>query len=213
MDLIITYVDISQKIFQLIDKEDLLKYRLVSKIWKTVIDDPIFWLRKLECIDEPITARNEWLVLLQKSKEFEKYEESLKLCIIRKYINMKFETDLKWKAERVGLPAIYYAIYFGMLEVVKLIHEVDNNFHQKSYRPDLGMDFTYPLISAIEKCKTDIAKYIILTTKVLSFKIVYLIFLRYFDLQMKFHSITGCEYGGCLGSITLTQIRRMSRKH
>ena len=92
MDLIITYVDISQKIFQLIDKEDLLKYRLVSKTWKTVIDDPIFWLRKLECIDEPITARNEWLVLLQKSQEFDKYEESLKLCIMRKYINMKFES-------------------------------------------------------------------------------------------------------------------------
>ena len=107
-----------------------------------------------------------WLVLLQKSKEFDKYEESLKLCIIRKYINMKFETNLKWKAERVGLPAIYYAIYFGMLEVVKLIHQVDNNFYNQSYKSHPLIDFTYPLIHAIQDSQTRVAMYISSETKV-----------------------------------------------
>ena len=178
MDLIITFRDISQKIFEnLIVNEDLLHCRLVCKSWKSVIDDPIFWLRKLKNINQPLTAHQEWLVLIQKSKELGKYEYSLTLCIMRKYFNLLLpdieekrflgdDKNSKWKVERLGLPAICYAINFGMLEVVKLIHQVDNHFYSQSYKSFPLIDFTYPLIHAIQESQTRVAMYILSETKV-----------------------------------------------
>ena len=174
MNLIITYRDISQKIFEnLIDEEDFLKCRLVSKSWKSVIDDPIFWLRNLKRIDQPLTAHNEWLFLIRKSIEFGKYETSLTLCIMRKYFYLLKPEDIvdedtksKWIRERKGLPAIYYAIQFGILEVVKLVHQVDNNFYKQSYKSFPFIDFTYPLIHAIQESQTRVAMYILSETKV-----------------------------------------------
>ena len=39
---------ISEDIFNLLDTKNLLKCRLVNKSWKKILDQPIFWLKKLE---------------------------------------------------------------------------------------------------------------------------------------------------------------------
>ena len=37
-----------EKMFGYLDKKNLDNCRLVSKSWKTVLDDPLFWLKKIE---------------------------------------------------------------------------------------------------------------------------------------------------------------------
>ena len=39
---------ISEDIFKLLDKKNLMKSRLVNNSWKQILDSPIFWLKKLK---------------------------------------------------------------------------------------------------------------------------------------------------------------------
>ena len=39
---------ISEDIFKLLDKKNLMKSRLVNNSWKRILDRPIFWLKKLK---------------------------------------------------------------------------------------------------------------------------------------------------------------------
>ena len=38
---------ISEKIFKFLDQNSLMDCRMVNKSWKQVLDQPIFWLKKL----------------------------------------------------------------------------------------------------------------------------------------------------------------------
>ena len=38
---------IAENIFQYLDQHSLLKYRLVNSSWKRILDQPIFWLKKV----------------------------------------------------------------------------------------------------------------------------------------------------------------------
>ena len=38
---------ISEKVFKFLDQQSLMDCRMVNKSWKQVLDQPIFWLKKL----------------------------------------------------------------------------------------------------------------------------------------------------------------------
>ena len=54
---------IGQKIFQVLPDEDLKRCRLVCKSWKGLIDDPTFWLKKLNTNGQTKEVHQEWLTV------------------------------------------------------------------------------------------------------------------------------------------------------
>ena len=44
---------IGEKVFSFLSAEDLLKCRLVCESWKIIVENPVFWLHKLENIGQP----------------------------------------------------------------------------------------------------------------------------------------------------------------
>ena len=56
---------IAENIFQYLDQHSLLKYRLVNSSWKRILDQPIFWLKKLGLAEKSSTYKY-WKMMAQK---------------------------------------------------------------------------------------------------------------------------------------------------
>ena len=77
---------IGEKIFNYLTTQDLLKCRLASKSWKSILDNPIFWLKKLNSVGEhPKEIHNKWLNLIQSAKQCDIPLSKITYCLIIKY--------------------------------------------------------------------------------------------------------------------------------
>ena len=68
MDTLHRYPNIAEKIFNLLDPNEILDYKLVCKPWKSVLGIR-FLLRKLKKIGQPDNVTKEWLEIIDKSEE------------------------------------------------------------------------------------------------------------------------------------------------
>ena len=69
------FSQITQKILCLLDQNSLLACRFVCKSWKKQLDNPHFWIKKLNQKGQTIDLQNSWLDLLQRIEK----ESSLEL--------------------------------------------------------------------------------------------------------------------------------------
>ena len=72
-----------------LEDEVLLNCRLVCKSWTSVLNEPMFWLKKLKLIGHSEIAHGKWLDLIQKSIEVGKpkqIEYCFALCL-RKWLS------------------------------------------------------------------------------------------------------------------------------
>ena len=60
---------VGSKIFYLLPIEDILKCRTVCRQFKSVLDDPYFWLKLLKIIGHPEQCHKQWIDLIQKSND------------------------------------------------------------------------------------------------------------------------------------------------
>ena len=75
---------IGAKVFQNLSIEDSLSCRLVCPSWRSILDDPIFWLKKLKTKgfkNFPI-----WLEIIQKSNQFNINQENVASCLRNLFI-------------------------------------------------------------------------------------------------------------------------------
>ena len=138
---------IGEKIFNYLTTQDLLKCRLASKSWKSILDNPIFWLKKLNSVGEhPKEIHNKWLNLIQSAKQCDIPLSKITYCLIIKYCKFIIHSREKWSSKfnvkpsesewievqkfALGLPPIYQALHtnFPDIEVIKLIGESDKTF-------------------------------------------------------------------------------------
>ena len=75
---------ISEDIFKLLDKKSLMKCRLVNSSWKNVLEQPIFWLKKMKLENVPMNVQQSWKILAQQLEDGQTKKEFvltlIKIC-------------------------------------------------------------------------------------------------------------------------------------
>ena len=89
---------IGQKIFQALPfNEDLQNCRLVCQSWKTLLEDPMFWLKKLYPKSHPIVdASKDWFDLIIKAQDYGVTKDKFGISLMTKFfminrMNSQFE--------------------------------------------------------------------------------------------------------------------------
>ena len=70
---------ISQKILQLLNTKSQISFRQVCQSWKLQVDQPFFWIKKLNCTKVDLDA---WIDLLGRIDETSKLNEKVTICLI-----------------------------------------------------------------------------------------------------------------------------------
>ena len=81
---------ISEDIFKLLDKKSLLECRMVNSSWKEVLDQPIFWLKKMKLENIPQDIQTGWNSLAQElDEDDDELNEEFVLTLIKSYQGKK----------------------------------------------------------------------------------------------------------------------------
>ena len=78
------FSNIGANVFQNLSIEDILSCRLVCHSWKSILDDPIFWLKKLKT--KGFKKVQIWLEIIQKSNQFNINQENVASCLRNLFI-------------------------------------------------------------------------------------------------------------------------------
>ena len=167
---------VGEKVFSLLKKGDLLKCRTICKTWKAILDEPIFWLKKLTTIGHTNEAHDQWLDLIQKSEKIGQSKKILCLCLMLKYCCILNPSDRRSTKMFLSLPPIYYAVKYGQLEVVKLIHHFDKDCNRRLHYLPNPKEFYVPLIIGIRNHQTEVVKYMVDNIEVNYFSSLFYLF-------------------------------------
>ena len=158
----------------------LLACRKVTQSWKSAIDDPVIWLRKLNSIGQPTKIDCEWKKIIQRCIQIQKPIEMLTPCLMKTYFtnvnlsdenleNGNQESKNLWRQVFLGFPPIHWAIENKQLEVVKLICNFDPDYNRRiSCEPACSKFFYVPFLTAISYNYSDIVKWMVTNDKVIT---------------------------------------------
>ena len=116
---------ITSRIFGHLDHKSQLQCRLVGKSWKKHVDQPLFWLKKLEKKGQSKKLSNAWCDLFQNIEEGSFLEEKLRECLMKWH-------DLCHKgieSELDGITPIYIASRLGCFDIVELFASYTDNLN------------------------------------------------------------------------------------
>ena len=60
---------LSEDILKLLDKKSLMDCRIVNSSWKTILDQPTFWLKKMKMSDMPRLFQKSWKMIASKLED------------------------------------------------------------------------------------------------------------------------------------------------
>ena len=86
------FQNLSEDILKLLDKESLMDCRMVNSSWKAILDQPSFWLKKMNMSDMSKDAQNSWKMLAQKLDDIDD-----NICLTNKFTlrSLPVQTRLK----------------------------------------------------------------------------------------------------------------------
>ena len=79
---------ISEDIFKLLDTKTLVSCRSVNSSWKNVLNQPMFWLKKLNSQDMPLDVQRSWKTLVEELDD-DQVANELVLIMTKVYSNGK----------------------------------------------------------------------------------------------------------------------------
>ena len=82
---------ISEDIFKLLNKKSLMNCRMVNSSWKNVLNQPMFWLKKLNSPDMPLDVQRSWENLVDKFND-EQVANELALIMSKIFKRKQFQT-------------------------------------------------------------------------------------------------------------------------
>ena len=88
---------ITSRIFGHLDHKLQLQCRLVGKSWNKHVDQPLFWLKKLEKKGQSKELSNAWCELIQRIEEGSFLDEKLRECLMKWY-----DQCHKWKESQLA---------------------------------------------------------------------------------------------------------------
>ena len=79
---------IGEKIFKFHNGKDILNFRLVCISWKKILENPMYWLKKLNILGQPKKFYNDSLVLLRKASRAKIPPTKIGYCLLIKYMKI-----------------------------------------------------------------------------------------------------------------------------
>ena len=156
---------IGENIFKRLKMEDLLNCRLICASWKNILDNPYFWLKKLDCAGQPQEVREKWLKLIENANQSQAWSlasifgykvsvSKITKFLIFKYCKFIIHSKEKWMKRfeiesipdefqkfLLGLPPVYQVIYEKSCDpcdenVMYLIAKTDQTFNDSLECPE-----------------------------------------------------------------------------
>ena len=119
------FLVISRKILLLLDHDTLLSCRLVSQSIRKIVDDPHFWIIKLDNEGQSKELHNAWIDLLQRIEKRSTLENEVSRCMMH-WHGCQQQHDWDESAKNVIMP-INIAAFYGYVEIVKMIASYQEN--------------------------------------------------------------------------------------
>ena len=111
------FFQISQNIFGYLSHQDQLNSRFVCQSWKSHIDEPHFWIKKLVYKGQSKELRDAWIDVAQRVEKGSDVEEDLTKCL------MTWHKEIgNWKEDNIiGVSPIYVGARYGNFKIVEHI--------------------------------------------------------------------------------------------
>ena len=126
---------IGEKIFGNLIIEDLFHCQLVCKAWNLFLTNPMFWLKKLKIFGQSKEITQKWMELIQRSNELQLHKEAISKCLKAIFVSI----NTRNKTFQLNKPPIQIAIQFGVVEVLELLAEVNEDFNQQILETIVGL--------------------------------------------------------------------------
>ena len=138
----IYFVDIWEKVFVFVDHKTILQCKLVCKSWNTILDNPSFWLKKLKIVGLPLEVYTKWTKIQNKFEEFGISKGEITKALKKSYVQFMTKevntlgssfvsNDESLMKSWLSRPPIVVACTLGLLDMVKVLAELNVNFDAK----------------------------------------------------------------------------------
>ena len=154
---------IAEKIFNFMDINCLQNLRSVCRSWQNIIDNPIFWLTKLNKFGQPADITEKWQTIIAKAKESEMSNEKVTQALATRFCSLSDEDDFLANHFWEDLPIIT-ALKCGSLEIVDfLTNKMDFDVNQKVIHHNIDdyPNSDLPIFIAMRYGNSDIVKFIL----------------------------------------------------
>ena len=156
---------IGERIFNSLRLKDVLNCRSVCQSWKQILDNPNYWLKKLNSIGQTKKSNQEYTELFSKTSKVNFSVSKLGYCLLIKYckvagVKAKTRNYNKIIKYLVDLPLLYFALVqkHPDLDLIKFLSResslVAKPVKMKSLRASYGQGNFFeidPITDAIEK--------------------------------------------------------------
>ena len=172
---------IGDKIVSGLDLPTLLNCTLVCKDWNRFLNNPFFWLKKLQDVGQPREIEEAWKILIKKSEEIGVEKQSFTKCLKRKFQHFVESKSQDPKIHMdatiwMKFPPLHTASLYGEIEIVKLIYHFELDFNRpihsgrykgKKFGPfgNKTEHYEMAIFAAIENGHTEVVKFLANTSR------------------------------------------------
>ena len=116
---------INHIILSCLDQQSQMSFRSVCQSWKEQVDQPYFWIKKLQSRRQPKNVHDAWIDLIGRIEKGSNLEKELTKCL------MKWFGKVESYSGRVidGMTPIFVATRFGYTNIVKFIATYTDNLN------------------------------------------------------------------------------------
>ena len=116
---------INHIILSCLDQQSQMLFRSVCQSWKEQVDQPYFWIKKLQSRRQPKNVHDAWIDLIGRIEKGSNLEKELTKCL------MKWFGKVESYSGRVidGMTPIFVATRFGYTNIVKFIATYTDNLN------------------------------------------------------------------------------------
>ena len=126
---------IGEKIFKFHQSKDILNFRLVCKSWKQILENPIYWLKKLNKLGQTKKSYHDTMILTRKAYRAGIPPTKIGYCLLIKYFKMT-ENNLPKTFQKscrslfLRLPILYIALIpkYPDLELIQFLTKSNRKF-------------------------------------------------------------------------------------
>ena len=158
---------IGDQIMSQLDLPTLLNCTLVCKDWNSFLNDPHFWLKKLQDVGQPTEIETSWKNLIKKSVEIGVDKQVFAKCLKRKFQHFVESQSKDKSAQRNAImwmkfPPLHTAALFGQIEIVKLIHHFELDFNRPIHNERFSNidHYEMPIFAAIKNGHSEVVKFL-----------------------------------------------------
>ena len=119
------FLHLSEKIFLLLDNKSILTCRIVNPSWKNIIDNPIFWVKKIQLKGLSKDLHNVWVSTFLKITDYELRQEA-SVCLSM-FHSVLFSSDLWTPEVLAGYTVLHLAARNGFVKLVKFLATLVDN--------------------------------------------------------------------------------------